>query len=170
MPAATSTTSLASKIARLSARPIEADAGPTNNWRDPAEMHAQLTRILTGCMSGRTMYVIPYLMGPPESPMARVGVELTDSPYVVASMRIMTRMGRVALDELGTDGMFVKGIHSIAQLDPAQRYISHFPDENLVISVNSNYGGNALLGKKCFALRLASVMAQPRRAGSPSTC
>jgi phosphoenolpyruvate carboxykinase (GTP) len=137
-----------------------ADAGPTNNWRDPAEMHALLTPILQGCMRGRTLYVIPYLMGPPKSPMARVGVELTDSPYVVANMRIMTRMGQVALDELGDSGDFCKGIHSTCQLDPAKRYICHFPDENLVISVNSNYGGNALLGKKCFALRLASVLAQ----------
>jgi phosphoenolpyruvate carboxykinase (GTP) len=137
-----------------------ADAGPTNNWRDPAEMHALLTPILQGCMRGRTLYVIPYLMGPPKSPMARVGVELTDSPYVVANMRIMTRMGQVALDELGETGDFCKGIHGTCQLDPANRYISHFPDENLVISVNSNYGGNALLGKKCFALRLASVLAQ----------
>jgi phosphoenolpyruvate carboxykinase (GTP) len=136
------------------------DAGPTNNWRDPAEMHAVLDPILSGCMRGRTLYVIPYLMGPPKSPMARVGIELTDSPYVVANMRIMTRMGQVALDELGETGDFVKGIHSVGTLDPANRYISHFPDENLVISVNSNYGGNALLGKKCFALRLASVMAQ----------
>ena len=137
-----------------------ADAGPTNNWRDPAEMHALLTPILAGCMRGRTLYVIPYLMGPPKSPMARVGVEITDSPYVVANMRIMTRMGQVALDELGETGDFSKGIHGTCQLDPAKRYISHFPDENLVISVNSNYGGNALLGKKCFALRLASVLAQ----------
>jgi phosphoenolpyruvate carboxykinase (GTP) len=137
-----------------------ADAGPTNNWRDPAEMHALLTPILSGCMRGRTLYVIPYLMGPPKSPMARVGVEITDSPYVVANMRIMTRMGQVALEELGETGDFSKGIHGTCQLDPANRYISHFPDENLVISVNSNYGGNALLGKKCFALRLASVLAQ----------
>jgi len=111
-------------------------------------------------MRGRTMYVIPYLMGPPKSPMAKVGFELTDSPYVVASMRIMTRMGQVALDEVGDAGEFVKGIHTVGTLDPASRYISHFPAENLVISVNSNYGGNALLGKKCFALRLASVMAR----------
>jgi phosphoenolpyruvate carboxykinase (GTP) len=140
--------------------PDPADAGPTNNWRDPAEMHDMLEPILAGCMRGRTLYVIPYLMGPPSSPMSRVGIELTDSPYVVANMRIMTRMGQVALDELGESGDFVKGIHSICALDPTNRYISHFPDEKLVISVNSNYGGNALLGKKCFALRLASVMAQ----------
>ena len=140
--------------------PDPADAGPTNNWRDPGEMHAILDRTLAGCMQGRTMYVVPYLMGPPKSPMARVGVELTDSPYVVANMRIMTRMGQVALEELGESDQFVKGIHTVGTLDPANRYISHFPHENLVISVNSNYGGNALLGKKCFALRLASVLAQ----------
>src|SRR5580704_3303160 len=137
-----------------------ANAGPTNNWRHPGEMHALLEPILAGCMQGRTLYVIPYLMGPPKSPMAKVGIELTDSPYVVANMRIMTRMGQVALDELGEMGQFVKGLHSTCELDPAKRYISHFPEENLVISVNSNYGGNALLGKKCFALRLASVLAQ----------
>jgi phosphoenolpyruvate carboxykinase (GTP) len=138
----------------------ERDAGPTNNWRNPVEMHALLDRVLSGCMRGRTMYVIPYLMGAPKSPMARVGIELTDSPYVVANMRIMTRIGQVALDELGDSGDFVKGIHSIGTLSPADRYVTHFPDENLIISVNSNYGGNALLGKKCFALRLASVLAQ----------
>ena len=132
-------------------------------------MHALLTPILAGCMRGRTLYVIPYLMGPPKSPMARVGVEITDSPYVVANMRIMTRMGQVALDELGETGDFCKGIHGTCQLDPANRYISHFPDENLVISVNSNYGGNALLGKKCS--RSAWRACWPRRrAGSPSTC
>lgn len=140
--------------------PNPEDAGPTNNWRDPVEMHAMLEPILAGCMQGRTLYVIPYLMGPPRSPMSKVGIEITDSPYVVASMRIMTRIGKVALDELGDSEHFVKGIHSICELNPAKRYISHFPDESLIISVNSNYGGNALLGKKCFALRLASVMAQ----------
>jgi phosphoenolpyruvate carboxykinase (GTP) len=140
--------------------PNPENAGPTNNWRDPDEMHTLLDQILDGCMQGCTLYVIPYLMGPPKSPMSKVGIELTDSPYVVASMRIMTRIGQVALDELGDSDHFVKGIHSICELDPAKRYISHFPDENLIISVNSNYGGNALLGKKCFALRLASVMAQ----------
>jgi phosphoenolpyruvate carboxykinase (GTP) len=140
--------------------PEKSDAGPTNNWSDPAAMHTLLKQILDGCMAGRTMYVLPYLMGPPESPMARVGIEITDSPYVVANMRIMTRMGQIALDELGDRDDFVKGIHSVAHLNPAERYISHFPAENLVISVNSNYGGNALLGKKCFALRLASVLAR----------
>ncbi|HUG20820.1 MAG TPA: phosphoenolpyruvate carboxykinase (GTP), partial [Planctomycetaceae bacterium] len=136
------------------------DAGPTNNWMAPGKMHALVDPLFEGCMQGRTMYVIPYLMGPPGSPMAKVGIEITDSPYVVANMRIMTRIGQVALDELGDDGEYVKGLHSIGQLDPAQRYISHFPDENLIVSFSSNYGGNALLGKKCFALRLASVLAR----------
>jgi phosphoenolpyruvate carboxykinase (GTP) len=140
--------------------PDKIDAGPTNNWYAPSEMHAVLEPILAGCMRGRTMYVLPYLMGPPKSPMARVGIEITDSPYVVANMRIMTRLGQTALDELGDRDDFVKGIHSVVSLNPAERYISHFPAENLVISVNSNYGGNALLGKKCFALRLASVLAR----------
>lgn len=136
------------------------DAGPTNNWMAPGEMHALVDPLFEGCMQGRTMYVIPYLMGPPGSPMAKVGIEITDSPYVVANMRIMTRMGQVALDELGDDGEYVKGVHSIGKLDPEQRYICHFPDENLIVSFSSNYGGNALLGKKCFALRLASVLAR----------
>lgn len=136
------------------------DAGPTNNWMDPQQMHQTLAPLLRGAMRGRTLYVVPYLMGPPRSPMAKVGVELTDSPYVVANLRIMTRMGKPALDALGTDGQFSRGLHSMANLDKQQRYISHFPEENLVISVNSNYGGNALLSKKCFALRLASVLAR----------
>ncbi len=135
------------------------DAGPTNNWMAPDQMHAVVDPLFIGCMQGRTMYVIPYLMGPPGSPMAKVGIEITDSPYVVANMRIMTRMGQVALAELGDDGAFVKGLHSTGDLDPAERYICHFPDENLIMSYSSNYGGNALLGKKCFALRLASVLA-----------
>ena len=136
------------------------DAGPTNNWRSPDEMHAVLDQILRGSMQGKTMYVVPYLLGPPGSPMAKVGVELTDSPYVVANLRIMTRMGSLALDALDNAGEFSRGVHSVVRLDPAERFISHFPDENLVISVNSNYGGNALLSKKCFALRLASVLAR----------
>ena len=136
------------------------DAGPSNNWMAPDEMHARLAGILQGCMRGRTMYVVPYLMGPPGSPLSKVGVEITDSPYVVANLRIMTRMGRVALEALGSNGTFSRGIHSTVTLDPAQRHISHFPDENLVISCHSNYGGNALLSKKCFALRLASVLAR----------
>jgi phosphoenolpyruvate carboxykinase (GTP) len=136
------------------------DAGPTNNWQDPQQMHAILQPLLRGVMRHKTMYVVPYLLGPPGSPMAKVGVELTDSPYVVANLRIMTRMGKMALAELGENGRFSRGLHAVAQLDPRNRYISHFPEENLVISVNSNYGGNALLSKKCFALRLASVLAR----------
>jgi phosphoenolpyruvate carboxykinase (GTP) len=136
------------------------DAGPTNNWMAPAEMHSILDPLFEDCMRSRTMYVVPYLMGPPGSPMAKVVVQITDSPYVVANMRIMTRMGQVALDELGDEGQFVKGLHSTGNLDPKQRFISHFPNENLIVSFSSNYGGNALLGKKCFALRLASVMAR----------
>lgn len=137
------------------------DAGPTNNWKSPPEMHAMLDSLFRGSMQGRTLYVVPYLMGPPGSPMARVGVEVTDSPYVVANMRIMTRMGNVALEALRSQGdSFVKGLHGTGTLDPNQRYISHFPDENLVMSFSSNYGGNALLAKKCHALRLASVQAR----------
>ncbi|HLJ10900.1 MAG TPA: phosphoenolpyruvate carboxykinase domain-containing protein, partial [Planctomycetaceae bacterium] len=137
-----------------------AEAGPTNNWQDPPQMHATLKRLLVGAMRRRTMYVVPYLLGPPGSPLSKVGVELTDSPYVVANLRIMTRMGQVALEELGHHGEFSRGLHCVSRLDPRERYISHFPEENLVISVNSNYGGNALLSKKCFALRLASVLAR----------
>lgn len=138
----------------------ETAAGPTNNWKSPAEMHSLLTRLLRGSMHGRTMYVVPYLLGSAGSPMAKVGVELTDSAYVVANLRIMTRMGDVALRALGDNGRFSRGLHATINLDPAARYISHFPDENLVVSINSNYGGNALLSKKCFALRLASVLAR----------
>jgi len=136
------------------------DAGPTNNWRDPVGMHRHLGRLLAGSMRGKTMYVVPCLMGPPGSPMSRAGVELTDSPYVVANLRIMTRVGNLALQALAARGTFWKGIHATGTLDPAERFISHFPEEGLVISVNSNYGGNALLSKKCFALRLASVAAR----------
>ncbi len=136
------------------------DAGPTNNWVKPAEMHDRLEALFDGCMRDRTMYVIVYLMGPPGSPLARVGVEITDSPYVVANMRIMTRMGYRAFDALGSARSFVKGLHSVGRLDPRERYISHFPEENLVMSFGSNYGVNALLGKICFALRLAGVLAR----------
>ncbi|MGQ0635914.1 MAG: phosphoenolpyruvate carboxykinase (GTP) [Planctomycetaceae bacterium] len=136
------------------------DAGPTNNWQDPATMHETLSRLLAGSMRGKTLYVVPYVMGPPGSSLSKVGVELTDSPYVVANLRIMTRMGAVASEALGDSGEFSRGLHSVCRLDPAERYICHFPEENLVISVNSNYGGNALLSKKCFALRLASVLAR----------
>jgi phosphoenolpyruvate carboxykinase (GTP) len=136
--------------------PTEDEAGPTNNWAAPAAMRAKLMGLLAGAMRGRTLYVVPFLMGPPGSPLARVGVELTDSIYVVLSMGIMTRMGRVALAQLGASAHFTRGIHSMLDVNPERRYIAHFPQENTLISVGSNYGGNVLLGKKCLALRLAS--------------
>jgi len=136
--------------------PTQEEAGPTNNWAAPREMYARLNDLLAGAMRGRTMYVVPFLMGPPGSPLARVGVELTDSIYVVLSMGIMTRMGCVALEQLGTGDRFTRGIHSMLDVNPERRYIAHFPQDNTLISVGSNYGGNVLLGKKCMALRLAS--------------
>ncbi len=139
------------------------DAGPTNNWMDPDGAKWKVGKLLDGAMRGRTMYVVPYIMGPASSPYSKVGVEATDSPYVVANMRIMSRMGRVATDRLGSSADFVPGLHSLGDLDPMRRYIAHFPDEKLIWSVGSGYGGNALLGKKCFALRIASSIA--RRAG-----
>jgi len=136
------------------------EAGPTNNWMDPAEARTKVGALFQGAMQGRTMYVIPYLMGPVGSPFSKVGIELTDSPYVVANMRIMTRMGEQALKQLGASGEFVKGLHSLGDLSPERRFILHFPDEKEIWSVGSGYGGNALLGKKCFALRIASVQAR----------
>jgi phosphoenolpyruvate carboxykinase (GTP) len=137
-----------------------ADAGPNNNWMAPAEAHAKMDALFAGCMRGRTMYVIPYCMGPIDSPYARCGVEITDSPYVVANMRIMTRMGAPALARIEREGRFVKGLHSIGELDPERRFIMHFPEERSIQSYGSGYGGNALLGKKCHALRIASWQAR----------
>jgi phosphoenolpyruvate carboxykinase (GTP) len=138
--------------------PNKIDAGPTNNWSDPAETYAKLHGMLDGSMRGRTMYVVPYVMGPLSSPLSKVGVELTDSLYVVLNMRIMTRMGQAALDQLGDSVDFNRGIHCTLDLDPGRRLICHFPQDNTIISVGSGYGGNALLSKKCFALRIASVL------------
>jgi len=143
--------------------PDPEDAGPNNHWMSPQDAHAKLDALFAGCMRGRTMYVIPYCMGPIDSPHSRCGVEITDSPYVVANMRLMTRMGTAALARIERDGRFVRGLHSTGELDPERRFIMHFPDELLIESYGSGYGGNALLGKKCHALRIASW--QARREG-----
>ena len=132
------------------------EAGPINNWMAPAEMYAKLNKLYDGSMEGRTMYVIPYSMGPVGSPFSKIGVELTDSIYVVLNMDIMTRVGKSVLDALGEDGDFVKCLHAKKDVNPDERYIVHFPQDNTIMSVNSAYGGNVLLGKKCFALRIAS--------------
>jgi phosphoenolpyruvate carboxykinase (GTP) len=134
------------------------DAGPNNNWMSPADSRTRLTPLFKGCMKGRTMYVVPFLMGPPGSRFSKVGVEITDSRYVVLNMRIMTRVGKVALDHMDSTGGFTKCLHSLGDLSPDRRFIVHFPEENTVWSVGSGYGGNALLGKKCMALRLASYL------------
>ncbi len=138
----------------------EQDAGPNNNWLAPADAHRRMDELFAGCMQGRTMYVVPYCMGPIDSPLSRCGVEITDSAYVAANMRLMTRMGSAALRRIERDGVFVKGLHSIGELDPARRFIMHFPQELQIQSYGSGYGGNALLGKKCHALRIASYQAR----------
>ena len=138
----------------------EQDAGPTNNWMDPREAYAMAADIFRDSMKGRTMYVIPFSMGPFGSPFAKVGIELTDSIYVVLSMEIMTRIGQKALDMLDDSNDFVRGMHSKCELDASKRYILHFPEDNAIWSMNSGYGGNVLLGKKCFALRIASYQAK----------
>jgi len=136
------------------------DAGPNNHWMAPREARAKMRELFSGCMRGRTLYVIPYCMGPIDSPFSRCGVELSDSPYVVVNMKLMTRMGDAALQRIERDGKFVKGLHSIGELDPDRRFIMHFPETLEIMSFGSGYGGNALLGKKCHALRIASYQAR----------
>jgi phosphoenolpyruvate carboxykinase (GTP) len=136
------------------------DAGPTNNWWNPKDAYPKLRSLYDGCMQGRTMYVIPFVMGPFDSPFSKIGIEVTDSLYVVLSMLIVTRAGERALAQLGDSGDWVRCLHSNAQLDPDNRFICHFPEDNAIWSINSGYGGNALLGKKCFSLRIASNIAR----------
>jgi phosphoenolpyruvate carboxykinase (GTP) len=138
----------------------KSEAGPTNNWRSPGDAKNMVRPLFDGAMKDRTMYVVPYILGPVSSPYSRVGVEITDSAYVVASMRVMSRIGKVALDRVGNSNDYVPGLHSLGDLRPDRRFVLHFPEEKLIWSVGSGYGGNALLGKKCFALRIASWMAR----------
>jgi phosphoenolpyruvate carboxykinase (GTP) len=142
--------------------PTKEEAGPTNNWSDPGETYAKLRGLLKGAMRGRTMFVIPYMMGPPDSPLTKVGFEITDSKYVVLNMRIMTRMGEVALKRLGNNptAEWNRGVHSLLDINPERRFICHFPQDNAIISVGSGYGGNVLLSKKCLALRIGSYLAR----------
>jgi phosphoenolpyruvate carboxykinase (GTP) len=142
--------------------PTKEEAGPTNNWAAPAETYTKLHGMLTGAMRGRTMFVVPYIMGPPDSPLTKVGFEITDSIYVVLSMRIMTRMGSIAVQRLGADvkAEWNRGVHSLLDVNPDRRLICHFPQDNAIISVGSGYGGNVLLSKKCLALRIGSYLAR----------
>jgi phosphoenolpyruvate carboxykinase (GTP) len=138
--------------------PSKEEAGATNNWMAPKEAYEKLTKLYAGSMKGKTMYVVPYVMGPLGSPLAKVGVELTDSIYVVLNMGIMTRMGRRALQMLGDSNHFNRGLHSVLDCSPERRYICHFPQDNTIWSIGSGYGGNVLLGKKCLALRIGSYL------------
>ncbi len=140
--------------------PTKEEAGPTNNWMAPKDAYRKLGAIFDGSMKGRTMYVVPYVMGPADSPFSKVGIEITDSVYVALNMGIMTRMGKVALERLGGSNEFNRGLHSVADCNPERRFICHFPQDNTIWSVGSGYGGNALLGKKCLALRIASYLAR----------
>ena len=138
--------------------PTKEGAGSTNNWMDPKEAYAKVGKLFDGAMEGRTMYVIPYVMGPAGSPFSKIGFEITDSLYVVLNMRIMTRMGKLALDMLGSSPDFNRGLHSVRDCHPDRRFICHFPQDNTIWAVGSGYGGNALLGKKCLSLRIGSFL------------